>query len=367
MIPIYKPYLTKKSLSYAHEALDSGWISSTGKYIQLAQEKLENLLNIKHAILLNNGTSACHLMARTLSKKLNKKQIICPSNTYIAAQNAFLFDNNYELIIINCDLNTWNYDLQALDQAIKLYPEAAVLIVHNISNIINVPNLKSKYPATIFLEDACEGLFGMYNNKYVGTESYCSAVSFYANKTVCSGESGSLLTNDEDAYLYAKCVQGQGQSEKRFVHSELGTNFRATNIQAALLFGQLEVLPDILNMKQQVFDTYRKAFSDREDCCPQTIEKDTIFANWMFGIRIIKSNYEEAELYFKNKGIEIRPMFYPIYTHNHIKNNNKIKYNKDFNAELLNKECIILPSYPELTKEQQKYIINTVEEYIKSL
>jgi perosamine synthetase len=316
MIPIYKPYLTKKSLEYAHEALDSTWISSQGRYIQMATEKLQELLNVKYVQLVNNGTSAMHLVAKCIAVKKGKTEVIVPDNVYVAAWNSFLFDGNFTLYSVPCDLNTWNYDLAELDKAIALHPDASVLIVHNIGNIINVPELQRKYPDTIFIEDACEAFGGYYEEKHSGTASYCGAFSTFSNKTISSGEGGFFITNNEETYLYVKCIQGQGQSNKRFIHSELGNNFRMTNICAAILYGQLEILPKILEKKQKVFDIYKSALNDREDVLLQQTAKNTVPSNWMFGIRIPgNENYDKVEKHFKDAGIEIRPNFYPITAH----------------------------------------------------
>lgn len=370
-IPIYKPYLPKKSLSYAHDAIDSTWLSSQGKYIKMAQEKLQELLDVKYVLPLNNGTSACHLMAKSLYKKINtndKHAILVPDNVYAAAWNAFLFDKNYELISIKTDLNTWNFDLKDLDNKLILYPEASVLIVHNIGNVINVPELQKKYPDTMFVEDNCEGFLGKYNGKYSGTESFASAISFFGNKHITSGEGGALITNDENTYLYTKCVQSQGQSNKRFIHSELGYNYRITNIQSAILYGQLDVIPQILTLKNDIFTKYRNALKDREDVLIQKVETNTEHSNWMFGVRVPGNpSYEITEDYFKNNGIEIRPMFYPITEQKYIIDNADVFLSDCNNAALLNKESFILPSFPELSKAEQKHILKTLEDYVKGI
>lgn len=377
MIPIYRPYLSTGSLKQAHEALDSTWISSSGKYIEMVTEKLQELLNIKYVIPLNNGTSACHLVAKCLYRVCpplggpgwrSKKRIIVPNNVYVAAWNAFLFDNQYELIPIDADLKTWNVDLQKLDVALETYSDADVLIVHNVGNIIDVPSLQSKHPNTHFVEDNCEGFLGTYQDQFTGTSCFTSAISFFGNKNITSGEGGAFVTNFEDAYLYAKCVQGQGQSSKRFVHNELGYNYRMTNVQAAILCGQLDMLPTIMQMKTAVFDIYRRAFDQRDDIRVQTIDPNTTHSNWMFGIRVLNNpSYEEAEAYFKVHGIEIRPMFYPASSHEHLKKHEYFHLGNETNAILLNKECFILPSYPELNIGEQNHIIYTVNKYVKTV
>jgi perosamine synthetase len=367
MIPIYKPYLPSSSLQYAHDAIDSTWLSSQGKYIQIATEKLQELLGVKHVLLTNNGTSACHLVAKCVADQLHLHEVIVPNNVYVAAWNAFMFDGNYDIFAIDADLDTWNMDLQELDMAIQLRPFAAVLIVHNIGNIINVPELQRKYPNTVFVEDNCEGFLGKYENLQSGTASYASAISFFGNKNITCGEGGAFLTNNEEAYHFAKITHSQGQSDQRFVHNKLGYNYRITNIQAALLYGQLQILPDILEMKQNIFDKYRQTLKNREDILIQLSPPDTEPANWMMGVRIPgHKNYQAAELYFKSYGIEIRPMFYPITAHSHLTDHYVVSWTSCANAQILNQESFILPSYPSLTSKEQSHILQTLENYLES-
>jgi perosamine synthetase len=263
-------------------------------------------------------------------------------------------------------LDTWNVDLQELALAIKQHPTAVVLVVHNIGNIINVPELQRQYPNTVFVEDNCEGFLGQYEGLQSGTAGYASAISFFGNKNITCGEGGAFITNDEEAYHFAKTTHSQGQSEQRFVHDKLGYNFRMTNIQAALLYGQLQVLPDILQMKQKIFDKYHKELKDREDILIQLPPPNTEHANWMMGVRVPgHKNYQTAELYFKSHGIEIRPMFYPIYYHSHLANNYVVSWGSCDNAITLNEECFILPSYPGLSDEEQLHILQTLENYLK--
>ena len=368
MIPIYEPYLPKSSLRYAHDAIDSTWISSRGKYIQMAQEKLQDMLGAKYVQLLNNGTSACHLVSKSLARKLNKagkKQILVPQNCYVAAWNSLLFDNEFKLITVKTDINTWNIDLDDLDNKLLKYPYASVLIVHNMGNVIDVPKLKSKYTHTTFIEDACEALFGKYGQKYVGTESFASAISTFANKSLSSGEGGMLLTNDEDTYNWVKCIQSQGQSETRFVHNELGYNYRMTNIQAAILLGQLEIADEIIDLKNGIFDRYRKAFSNRNNVFVQSEMSGTENGNWMFGIRLPgNKSYKQMEIYFAYSGIEVRPFFYPITAHEHLKRDDIIVDDCSIDEQLHN-EAVILPSFPGLSIGDQDKIIQLANEYIE--
>ena len=360
--PVYKPYLNKEILKYAHDALDSTWISSTGKYLDLAKELLQQIINIKYLILVGNGTQAMHLVAKALRFKYHSiDTIIVPNNVYVAAWNAFMFDRpNLMFRHTDTDLKTWNMDLGNFEE--NKYNSYAALIVHNLGNVINVPELKSRNINYIFVEDACEALGGFYNNKSVGTESLCSALSFYGNKNFTSGEGGAFLTQDEDIYNYIKKVYSQHQSDTKFIHDGLGYNYRMTNIQAAILYGQLKYWDEILERKSFVFNEYKKRLNSFVSF--QKEEENTKHSHWMVGIRIENNpNYEKIEEFFGKRGIETRPFFYPINRHQHLRS----QWGSMKNAELLSKEVFILPSYPELTNSDIKYISNCVKEYLHEI
>lgn len=361
MIPIYKPYLNKNILKYAHDALDSGWISSNGYYLDAAKEKLKSFLGVKWVILTNNGTTATHLLSKTLSfKNKNINEIYCPNNVYVAAWNSFLYDKNIKLLPIDANLDTWNMDFNKITD---IKDNQAILIVHNLGNIVNVPELKNKYKNTIFLEDNCEGFLGKYDNKYSGTESLASSISFFGNKTITSGEGGAFITNDDDVFEYINCIKNQGQSSIKFIHDHLGYNYRMTNLQAAILYGQLKYIDEIVDKKQFIFNEYRKKFIDFENITLQKIEDNTNPSNWIFAIRLNNFDVQrkkELELFLFNNDIETRPMFYDINKHEHLKN----VICDNTNAEKLNSQIIMLPSYPELTTNQINYVVNNIKKFI---
>ena len=377
MIPVYKPYFTKKTLSYAHDAIDSEWVSSIGYYIKAAEDKLKELLDVKFVLLVNNGTSATHLVAKTMGDRVSK--IFVPNSVYVAAWNSLLFDYPESFLnFIEPDLETWNFDLKKLDIEIDKYKNSftlldeqfiesgiGILVVHNVGNPIDVIELKKKYKNCKIIEDNCEGFLGKYSGKYTGTESIASSISFYGNKNITSGEGGAFITNNETHYENAKLYHGQGQSSKRFVHTIIGNNYRMTNVQAALLYGQLELLPEITEMKNENFEFYRKELSQIEEIRFQKVADNCLHSNWMFGIRLLNSpGFDVANKFFNLKGVDIRPMFYPASEHEYL-NKTKNKTIKSTNSELLSKECFILPSFPSLTKQEKELVVETVKQFIQ--
>jgi perosamine synthetase len=367
MIPIYKPYLSKYTSS-AIDAIHSEWISNHGTFIDLASKKLKEIIGVKYCILMNNGTSATHCLFKALKYKYPTIQkIYVPNHVFVAPWNCCLMEYPKKYMeVMKLDTHTLNIDtseeyIQTLEQ------NSAVCIVHNLGNIINVPRLKRIRPDLIFIEDNCEGLFGKYEGQYSGTESLCSAASFYGNKTITTGEGGAFFTNDVDIYEYIKNVHSHGMTEQRYIHCNIATNFRMTNIQAAFLYDQLCDIEHIVLRKKELFENYNQLLRNEVDSGSiQFIqqEEETAHSNWMYAIIIPTIPFEVIELYMKQHGIEIRPFFYDIHRHSHLQDIHH-PFDSSFYSSITN-HCILLPSYPELDYTQQTYIYDTLQEFISN-
>ncbi len=367
MIPIYKPYLSPYKSS-ALSAIESEWISNHGIYVDLATDLLKKKLDVDYCILMNNGTSATHCLFKALKYKHPEiKKLYIPNNVFIAPWNCALLEYDVEQLEV-MEINPCTFNMATdVPYINSLDHGSAVLIVHNLGNIINVPYLKRLRPDLIFIEDNCEGLFGKYEGKYTGTSdaSLCSAVSFYGNKSITTGEGGAFFTNDLDLYKYMKTYFSHGMSDRRYIHNILGTNYRMTNIQAAFLYDQLNDIDNILSKKKTIVANYKKLLEDyqQEDKIFYLEEESyTEASNWMFIVFIRGIIYEDLEKYMLEKNVQIRPIFYDIHEHEHLKNLKKTDPEKS--VENIRKIGVMLPSYPELTLDEQKYIVNCIKEFI---
>lgn len=368
MIKVYDPYINENTKKYAHQAIESGWISSQGEFIQKATDKLKEALNVKNLFLVSNGTTGMHCVSISLSLRYPKiDTLIVPNNSYVAAWNSFLYEKKYKLISVDSNINTWNYDHKELEELIRKsdLSRTALLCVHNLGNIINIDIIKQKFPSLVIVEDNCEGLFGKYNDKFSGTDTFASAVSFFGNKTITCGEGGAVIINDNESFEYLKSFINQGNTNIRFKHDKVAQNYRLTNIQAALLYGQLESLDEILNLKHDLFEKYENAFKDIDFIKLQEKENKTIHSNWMFGLRFTNGiTYEYALDYYTKNGIDIRPMFYTHEKQEYLRGYIS-SYKNNIAGNLINDTCIILPSYPSLTEDQINYIIKKTIEIVK--
>jgi perosamine synthetase len=367
MISIYEPDISKYNRT-AINAVESGWISNHGEYIEKAAQKIKDVLNCNFAILMANGTSATHCLFLAIKFKHPEiKKIYVPNNAYVAAWNTALMVYSIEqLEVMKMDIKTWNINTD--EEYIKtLDSNSVVLIVHNLGNVINVPRLKSIRPDLIFVEDNCEGLFGKYNGIYSGTSSdaLCSSASFYGNKIITTGEGGVFFTQHCDIYEHIKKVYSQGMSQTKYLHDIHAYNYRMTNVQAGFLYDQLNDISNILEKKKQIFYNYERLLDGLIKMNKVMLfekEENTECANWIFAIRIIGNSktIEETTNFFRDKGIDIRPFFYPINKHIHL---SSIE-NNDAASEVLNQEIIMIPSSPKITIEQQEMVVGVIYKFI---
>ncbi len=368
MIMIYEPNIKNYTKS-AIDAITSGWISNHGIYIEKATNLLKNTVGAKHVILMANGTVATHCLFISLKYKHPQiKKIYIPNNCYVAAWNSVLAEYPMEdLEVMKMDIDTWNINT-SIEYVNSLEVNSAVLIVHNLGNIVNVPRLKKLRPDLIFIEDNCEGVFGKYDGIFSGTSetTLCSSVSFYGNKIITTGEGGAFVTNDTEIYEYIKKVYSQGMSSQRYIHDTFAYNYRMTNIEAGFLFDQLSDLDNILANKKRIFDGYENLLQDLINEGKIKLfksENNTEFSRWIFALRLVGNVKSMAELtdYFKANNVDIRPFFYPIECHGHLKD---IKYEYDEIAHLLNREIIMIPSSPGMSIDEQKYVISIIDKLV---
>lgn len=370
MINIYEPDINKYNESSIN-AIKEGWISNHGKYIELANHKLKDITDCAYSILMSNGTCSTHCLFLSLKfKHPNINKIYVPNNCYIAAWNAALMVYNIEqLELMKMDNNTWN--IVTNEDYIKTLDEkAAVLIVHNLGNIVNVQRLKRIRPDLIFVEDNCEGMFGKYEDKFSGMSesSLCSSCSFYGNKIITTGEGGAFFTQDEDVYNYIKSIYSQGMSETRYLHKLHAYNYRMTNVQAGFLYDQLNDIHNILENKYKIFQNYDNLLERLVKFGKVKLikkENNTKISPWIYALRIVDNikTVKETIEFFKSNNIDIRPFFYPINAHKHlesIENNDETSY-------VLNKEIIMIPSSPTITYEEQRQVVDVIYRFIWNL
>lgn len=337
--PVYTPDIQTYTTSI-HKAIDDGWISSQGEFIAKATEVCKQRLGVPYVVLVNNGTSATHLLYKALRFKYPAiARIYVPDYVFVAVWNCALYEYEpCQISVLKTNPDTLNM-CEDEDYVQSLEPNSAVVIVHNIGNVVNVPRLKRLRPDLVFVEDCCEAFLETYEGQYVGTASLCAAVSFFGNKTITTGEGGLWYTHDKELYdfIYRSCHHGL--SGQRYIYNVLGYNYRMTNLEAALLYEQMMDADTILARKQTIYDRYVKL-----GLSPITKGR------WMFVMRAPGHDWNALA----QKGIDTRPMFYGIHAHKHLEG---IEAHSD---DIRHSEILMLPSSPTLSAFDQTYIAHSV-------
>jgi perosamine synthetase len=345
--PIYTPDISNYTTS-VQKCIREGWFSSQGEFIEKARDVVQRVVGTPYAVLVNNGTSATHLLYKALKfKHPELRTLYVPNYVFVAVWNCALYEYSPECIrVLETDAVTMNMRvdeeyIQTLDTG------AAVVIVHNVGNVINVPRLKRLRPDLVFVEDSCEAFLETYEGQTTGTASLCSAASFFANKLVTTGEGGVWYTNDKELYefIYKSCHHGM--TSERYVYDVLGYNYRMTNVQAALLFDQMTDISSILDKKRAIYKYYASLLGDRV----------VTSGLWMMVLRIPGMSYPEFATHMMVHGIDTRPMFYEIQKHSHL---------RDIVApyqSIGHSEIAMIPSSPSLTQYDCAYIAAAIKQF----
>jgi len=317
MIPVNEPLLNGNEKKYLNECIDTGWISSEGPFISRFEESFAKRIGRKYGIAVCNGSAA--LEAAVLALDLPKgSEVIMPSFTIISCALAII-RAGLTPVVVDSDPLTWNMDVNLLKDKITS-KTSAIMVVHiyGLPTDMNpVLELAEKHGLKI-IEDAAEQHGQNYYGKPIGSLGDISTFSFYPNKHITTGEGGMIMTDDEK--LAEKCRSLRNLAflpRKRFVHEEMGFNFRMTNLQAALGVAQLERLDEFVQKKRHIGTLYRQLLKgiDTIELQPeQTAYSKNIY--WVFGI-VLKNNFPgDAESMMKKlaeKKIGSRPFFFPMH------------------------------------------------------
>lgn len=348
MIPVSKPWITKLEKKYLSEVINTEWISS-GNFVEKFENSFSEYVGTKFAISTCNGTTACHLAL--LSSGVNKEdEIIVPGSTFIATANSVAYCGA-KIKLVDIDPKTWNMDCSLLDKSINKSTKA-VFYVYLYGNISDMDLVQKLCKDAILIEDACEAIGGEWKGKKAGAIGKASAFSFYANKTISTGEGGMVLTNDEEIAHKARLLRGQGQTS-RYFHTTIGYNYRMTDLQASLGLAQIQRIDEILEEKNRVYNRYKKNIDNIYMAEQHKFSKHSCWA-----ITILCKDPVELEKILKENEIDSRRAFYSISSLPPYSNLTKCP-----NSEYLSNHGITLPSYPTLNNKQIDFICDIVNKH----
>jgi len=372
MIPVNEPVIGQKEIQYVNECLTTGWVSSAGHFIEEFEEKWAHYCGAKYAIAVSNGTVALQMAIECLELDPGD-EVIIPTSTIISCAQAVIY-NRCVPVLVDADLSTWCMNVDQIIE--KITPKTrAIMPVHIFGHPVDmdkVMNLAHEYNLKV-IEDAAEAHGAEYLSgrdtsaqywQRCGGIGHISAFSFYANKIITTGEGGMVLTNDQVAAEKLRKLRNLCfVQERRFYHTELGHNFRMTNMQAALGVGQFERISEIIEKKRWIGNAYNARFSGI-DGLQLPIEREWAKSvYWMYGIVLEERNGIDATEFavrLKELGVETRPFFLGMHEQPVFRNMGLFHNEKYPVAEHIARYGLYLPSGLTLTDK----IINTIADMV---
>lgn len=347
-IPVNEPLFNGLEKKYLIEAIDSGWISSEGPFVKEFEIKFSNYVNRKEGIAVSNGSGALDIAVKALG--IDKgDEVIMPAFTIISPALSLVRAGAIP-VLIDCDLTTWNMDTNQIEAKITSKTKA-IIVVHIYGLPVDMdPILDLCKKHNLFLiEDAAEMHGQTYKGEKCGSFGDISIFSFYSNKHITTGEGGMIVTNNERLaekcrYLRNLCFD----TERRYIHEDLGWNYRMTNLQAAIGLGQLENIDNHLIIKRkigEIYNTYLLGLKYIKTPLHETNYAKNIY--WVYGILIDEKIEMTVPVLIKKmqiSGIGTRHFFYPMHLQPVFIRIGLFKNEKYPNAEYLASRGLYLPS-----------------------
>jgi perosamine synthetase len=367
MIPVNEPLLDGNEKKYLVECIETGWISSEGSFVKKFEEQFASSVDRQYGISVCNGTAALDIAVAALDIGPGD-EVILPSFTIISCASAIV-RTGARPVVVDSDPYTWNMNVAQIEEKITKCTRA-IMAVHIFGLPVDMdPILKlaDRYGLKI-IEDAAEMIGQTYKGRACGSFGDISTFSFYANKHITTGEGGMIVTDDKE--LAEKCRSLRnlcfGKGKKRFVHEQLGWNFRMTNLQAAVGLAQLEKLEEHVARKRQMGKLYTELLKDVPGLqlpLAATDYAENIY--WVYGL-VLKDevNFDafEAMKMLSEYNIGTRPFFWPMHEQPVFKNMGLFENEKLPVAEKLARRGFYLPGGLALTEEQIKKVAKAVQE-----
>lgn len=384
-IPLSIPNFEGNERKYVDDAIDQGWVSTGGAYINHLEEKMASFLCTKAVTACQSGTAGLHL-ALVDAGVMPNDLVIVPTLTFIAAVNPVKYQFA-EPVFIDCDdslcldpekvksfcKNECSFNENGLFHHESGKQVKAIVVVHvfgNMADMESIMDIAKQYRLKI-IEDATEALgtkytTGTFAGKYAGTIGDYGAYSFNGNKIITTGGGGAVTANQVETVRHIKYLSTQSKDDPLFyVHNEIGYNYRMTNVQAAIGVAQLEELPEFINRKQRNFELYKMEFDDCPYCELLEFREGTSSNKWFYSLKInfnqFDINVRELISILHDKGIQSRAIWSLI--HHQLPYQSCIAYHIE-KAEQYSMSIINIPCSTQITQEEIHYVATQIKDIL---
>jgi len=364
--PLAKPLIVKDDIDAVINILTSGQLVQ-GEAVRTFENKLSKYIGNQFGVMTSNGTSSLFLALKSLGIEKGD-EVIIPSFSFVATANVVELIGAIP-VFVDIDINSLNIDIQRIEEKISNKTKA-IMPVHEFgypANMDVINQIANKYNLSV-IEDAACALGTKYKGKYAGGLSTIGSFSFHPRKSITSGEGGALMLNDEKIFNTLKAYRNHGFNDETGSYSEIGFNYRMTDIQASLLNSQFNRLESIIQLKRDIVSNYIHEINRHDIDVKYTIEEKGYIHSWQTFHLILPQhiNRDSVIMKLKNHGIGsnygaqcIPALKYYFQKYHH---DIQKKYN---NSVIAYNQGLALPLYEELKPFETKFIIETLATIIK--
>lgn len=368
-IPLSKPWITEEDIKAVEEVLRTPNLS-LGPRLEEFERKLSEIGGRKYAVAVNSGTSALHLIIRSLGIKDGDEVITTPFS-FIASSNCILFEGA-KPVFVDIRKDTYNIDPELIEE--KITDKTRAILVVDVfgqpadwDRLTEIAGENSLY----LIEDSCEAIGSEYKNKKAGSFGIAGAFAFYPNKQLTTGEGGVIVTDSEEIYKLSRSMrnQGRGEDESWLYHTRLGYNYRISDINCALGISQLNRLGEIIEMRDAAAKMYSRKLLEVEEVITPYISPDTTRMSWFVYVIRLTDEFGKSERDYiieelGKMGIQTRNYFEAIHLQPFYVEQFGFKKGDLPITEFVSERTIALPFYTTITEEEIDYVVDNLKKVI---
>lgn len=368
MIPYGHQSVDNKDINEVIKVLKSDWLTQGPRVLEF-EKKLAADCGAEYAVACANGTAALHLAYLAAGLKKGD-EVITSANTFVATAN-MLLAVGARPVFCDIQLDTYNIDGEKVEKLVNKKIRAIVPVHFSGQpcQMDKIYKIAKKYNLLV-IEDACHALGAKYKNSKIGSCKYSdiSVFSFHPVKSITTGEGGAVLTNNKKYYEKLKLFRNHGIYKDRKgknVMTELGFNYRLTDIQAALGISQLKKLGNFIKKRREIAEWYNRELKDvSQIILPQELKEN--YSSWhVYVVRTVEAKYRDGlASYLKKKGVGVNLHYPAVYSQPYYRNHG-YKNILSKNTEIYYKSCLTLPLYVGLKKEEIRYVAKEIDKFFK--